>query len=71
MQVRVYQNNTYLGSIPTFGRQWVLDLSGNVNNNPSETIFGTGVLLFDEYYVADLTYNPNNSPGFGGALNGV
>ena len=71
VQARVYQNNTYLGSIPTFGRQWVLDLSGNVNNNPSETIFGTGVLLFDEYYVADLTYNPNNSPGFGAALNGV
>jgi len=65
IQVRVYQNNTYLGSIPTFGRQWILDLSGSVNNNPSETIGGaTNPVLFDEYYVADLTFNPNNSAGY-------
>jgi len=65
IQVRVYQNNTYLGSIPTFGRQWILDLSGNVNNDPSG---GGGapfpVPFFDEYYVADLTFNPNNSAGY-------
>jgi len=65
IQVRVYQNNTYLGSIPTFGRQWILDLSGSVNNNPSETIGGaSNPVLFDEYYVADLTFNPNNSAGY-------
>lgn len=64
IQVRVYQNNTYLGSIPTFGRQWVLDLSGGVNNDPSGGGPPSAPVPFDEYYVADLTFNPNNSAGF-------